>query len=66
MFKVGQNVRQEFGVQIMEIIDFESGLVENVITQWEDDLGNTLIGKFSESELTNVDNVTNINSNAQQ
>jgi len=66
MFKVGQNVRQEFGVQIMEIIDFESGLVENVITQWEDDLGNTLIGKFSKSELTNVDNVTNINSNAQQ
>ncbi|MEZ7505999.1 hypothetical protein [Flavobacterium sp. Arc2] len=66
MFKVGQNVRQEFGFQIMEIIDFELGLVENVIMQWEDDLGNRLIGKFSESQLTNADNVANVNSNAQQ
>ncbi|MEZ7498638.1 hypothetical protein QO200_07790 [Flavobacterium sp. Arc3] len=66
MFKVRQNVGQEFGFQIMEIIDFELGLVENVIMQWEDDLGNRLIGKFSESQLTNADNVANVNSNAQQ
>ncbi|MCW2120120.1 hypothetical protein [Flavobacterium sp. 7A] len=55
MFKLGQNVQQESGVQVMEVIDLEPGVNENVITQWKDELGNTLIGKFSESQLTIVD-----------
>lgn len=56
MFKIGQNVRQEFGVQIMKIVDFEDKLIENVITQWVDDLGNTMVGKFSASQLKIVEN----------
>ncbi|MBE0391882.1 MULTISPECIES: hypothetical protein [unclassified Flavobacterium] len=51
MFKIGQNVRQEFGVQIMVIIGFEPELIENVITQWIDNLGTVITGKFSESQL---------------
>jgi hypothetical protein len=52
MFKLGQNVQEESGVQIMEVIDLEPGLNEIVITQWQDELGNTLIGEFTESQLT--------------
>ena len=51
MFKIGQHVRQDFGGQIMVIIDFEPDLIENVITQWEDEIGNVLTGKFSEQQL---------------
>jgi|VirMetMinimDraft_7_1064189.scaffolds.fasta_scaffold15598_2 heat shock protein HspQ len=51
MFKIGQHVRQDFGGQIMVIIDFEPELIENVITQWEDEIGNVLTGKFSEQQL---------------
>jgi len=51
MFKTGQNVRQEFGTQTMKVIGFEPELIENVITQWEDELGNVMTGKFVESQL---------------
>ena len=49
--KKGQDVKQEFGGPIMKVIGFEPELIENVITQWEDEMGNTIVGKFIESEL---------------
>ena len=55
MFKKGQNVQQEFGNQIMKIIGFEPDLIENVITQWEDEEGNIVTGKFMESQLIPVE-----------
>ena len=55
MFKEGQNVQQEFGNQIMKIIDFEPDLIENVITQWEDEQGTIVTGKFMESQLLPAD-----------
>lgn len=55
MFKKGQNVQQEFGNQIMKIIDFEPDLIENVITQWEDEQGTIVTGKFMESQLLPAD-----------
>jgi len=50
-FKKGQNVRQEFGGPVMQVIGYEPELIENVITQWEDDEGTIITGKFSESVL---------------
>lgn len=55
MFKVGQEVRQEFGSQVMKIIDFEPELIENIVTQWEDEQGNIMTGKFMESQLFDAD-----------
>ncbi|WP_162847739.1 hypothetical protein [Flavobacterium foetidum] len=55
MFKKGEIVQQEFGNQTMEVIGFEPDLIENVITQWEDQDGNIVTGKFMESQLTRVD-----------
>lgn len=52
MFKKGQKVQQEFGIQVMEVIGFEPELIENVITQWEDDEGTIVTGKFMESQLS--------------
>ena len=54
MFKKGQNVQQEFGNQVMKVIGFEPELIENVITQWEDDEGTVITGKFSESVLVSA------------
>lgn len=51
-FKEGQKVRQEFGTAEMTIIGFEPDLIENVITQWEDEYGNVLTGKFADEQLT--------------
>ena len=51
MFKIGQHVQQEFGIQVMKIIAFEPELIENVITQWEDEEGTIVTGKFMESQL---------------
>lgn len=51
MFQIGQKVQQEFGTQIMEVIGFDTELIENVITQWEDDTGNVITAKFMESQL---------------
>lgn len=51
MFKKGQNVQQEFGIQVMKVIGFEPELIENVITQWEDEEGTIVTGKFMESQL---------------
>ena len=52
MFKKGQKVQQEFGNQVMEVIGFEPELIENVITQWEDEEGTIVTGKFMESQLS--------------
>lgn len=51
MFHEGQNVQQEFGNQIMKIIGFEPDLIENVITQWEDEEGTIVTAKFMQSQL---------------
>ncbi|KRB59004.1 hypothetical protein [Flavobacterium sp. Root186] len=50
-FKKGQDVKQEFGGPIMKVIGFEPELIENVITQWEDEEGTVITGKFTESVL---------------
>lgn len=54
-FKKGQDVKQEFGGPIMKVIGFEPELIENIITQWEDEQGITLTGKFMDSVLVPVD-----------
>jgi len=54
MLQIGQKVQQEFGTQIMEVIGFEPELVENVLTQWEDEEGTVITGKFMESLLNVV------------
>ncbi|MCD0467292.1 hypothetical protein [Flavobacterium sp. ENC] len=51
MFKKGQYVQQEFGNQVMKIIGFEPEFIENIITQWEDEEGTIVTGKFMESQL---------------
>lgn len=53
-FKIGDIVEQEFNLKLMKVIGFEPELVENVITEWEDEMGNITIGKFIESELNLV------------
>ncbi len=50
-FSIGDIVHQEFGSQAMTVIAFEPELVENVITQWEDELGNVITGKFMDAQL---------------
>ncbi|WP_426485232.1 hypothetical protein [Flavobacterium sp. 2] len=51
MLKKGQEVRQEFGGPVMKVIGFEPDLIENVITQWEDEQGNIITAKFMDSLL---------------
>ena len=51
IFKKNQEVRQEFGGPVMKVIGFEPELIENVITQWEDEEGTIITGKFMESVL---------------
>lgn len=51
LLRVGQKVKQEYNTQIMEIIGFDPEFIENVITKWEDDLGNIYIGRFMQDEL---------------
>ena len=55
MLDKGQKVQQEFGGPIMVVIGYEPELIENVITEWEDDLGNVLTGKFMEAQLQSID-----------
>jgi uncharacterized protein YodC (DUF2158 family) len=55
LFKEGQDVKQEFGGPVMKVIGFEPELIENVITQWEDDEGTIITGKFMESVLVPAD-----------
>lgn len=57
MFTKGQIVKQEFGTQKMKIVDFDNDLVENVVTEWEDDQGNIITAKFMEDQLQLVENV---------
>ena len=56
MLKKGQEVRQEFGGPVMKVIGFEPELIENVITQWEDEQGNIITAKFMDSLLIANDN----------
>jgi hypothetical protein len=56
--KIGQKVKQEFGSQIMEVTGFEPDLIENVITQWEDETGNIITGKFMQDQLKHIENDT--------
>ena len=51
LLQIGQKVKQEFGSQVMEVIGFDPDFIENVITKWEDDLGNIYIGKFMQDDL---------------
>ncbi|MCM0667722.1 hypothetical protein [Flavobacterium tyrosinilyticum] len=51
MYKKGQQVQQEFGTQVMKVVGFEPDLIENVITEWEDEEGTIVKGKFMESQL---------------
>ncbi|SFD98387.1 hypothetical protein [Flavobacterium phragmitis] len=53
--KKGQEVRQEFGGPVMKVIGFEPELIENVVTQWEDDEGNIITAKFMDSLLIPAD-----------
>ena len=55
MFKKGQKVKQEFGGPIMVVVGLEPELIENVLTQWEDEAGNMLTGKFMGSQLVAAD-----------
>lgn len=55
MFSKGQNVHQEFGTQIMKVVGFEPELIENVLTEWEDEEGTIVTGKFMESQLVPAD-----------
>jgi len=50
-FKKGQDVKQEFGGPVMKVIGFDPELIENIITQWEDEQGTIITGKFMESVL---------------
>ena len=54
-FKKGQDVKQEFGGPVMKVIGFEPELIENVITQWEDEEGTIITGKFMESVLVSAE-----------
>lgn len=49
--KKGQKVQQEFGGPTMIVTGFEPDLIENIITEWEDELGNKFTGKFMEIQL---------------
>ncbi|GAA3756841.1 hypothetical protein [Flavobacterium ginsengiterrae] len=53
-FKKGQEVKQEFGGPIMTVIGFEPELIENIITQWEDEQGTIITGKFMDDVLIPV------------
>lgn len=54
MLKIGQKVKEEFGSMVMEVIGFEPELIENVITQWEDEMGTVITGKYMENQLVVV------------
>jgi uncharacterized protein YodC (DUF2158 family) len=60
IFKEGQEVRQEFGGPVMKVMGFEPELIENVITQWEDEEGTIITGKFMESVLVPVEELQNL------
>jgi len=51
MFSIGQKVQRQFSSQVMEVVGFEPDLIENVLTQWEDEEGNIVTAKFMEAEL---------------
>ena len=53
--KVGDKVKSEFAAQEMTVIGFEPEFVENVITQYEDEIGNLITAKFAETELQIVE-----------
>ena len=60
MLQKGQKVQQEFGGPIMVVIGNEPELIENIITEWEDYLGNVLTGKFMEAQLHLVEKLKSL------
>lgn len=50
-FQKQQRVQQEFGGPVMKVIGLEPELIENIITQWQDEQGNIITGKFMDSVL---------------
>ena len=58
-FKKGQEVKQEFGGPVMKVIGFEPELIENIITQWEDEEGTIITAKFMDSVLVPANENTN-------
>ena len=59
IFKKGQEVTQEFGGPVMKVIGFEPELIENIITQWEDEEGTIITAKFMDSVLVPANENTN-------
>jgi hypothetical protein len=57
MFQKGQKVKQEFGGPVMVVVGFEPDFIENIITEWEDDDGNIITGKFMEAQLIAADDI---------
>jgi hypothetical protein len=55
MLVIGQKVHREFGGQVMTVVGFEPDLIENVLTEWEDEAGNIITAKFMATELVPVD-----------
>ncbi|WP_432221929.1 hypothetical protein ACRASX_15770 [Flavobacterium sp. TMP13] len=55
MFKKGQKVKLKLTHQIMEVIGFEPEFIENILTEWEDDEGTIIKGKFMDAELEPVE-----------
>ena len=51
MFKIGDIVNQGSNMPIMKVIGFDAVMMGNVITEWKDHMGNTILRKFRESEL---------------
>lgn len=49
--QIGDIVEQEFNQQTMKVIRLEPELIENVITERQDEMGNIIVAKFTESEL---------------
>jgi len=55
MLNKGEKVKQEFGGPVMVVVGFEPEFIENVITEWQDEQGNVMTGKFMESQLVKSD-----------
>jgi hypothetical protein len=59
MFTIGQKVQRDFGGPIMEVVGLEPDLIENVLTQWEDEDGNIITAKLMEAELRPAGDIQN-------
>ncbi len=50
-FTIGQKVQRTFGGPVMEVVGLEPELIENILTQWEDEDGNIITAKLMAAEL---------------